>query len=187
MDKVDGKVIASIRSREPIGEPFLRLSLILKTGGIETDGYLGMCGDRIADAELIDGEDVKIDFINFPDMELTAAGVRRCREILQNYVSEDIIADAHEALCKEKGIRASVNLISQTLRKMRLWGLVRAFIKSDAPIRRFVVTEICQRFILAKCFRKIRSTYYNILVRIKYHDLLSIYSRAAASMQNSCK
>ena len=47
MDKTDEKVMVSIRRREPLCEPFIKLSLILKTGGIEAEGYLGMCGDRI--------------------------------------------------------------------------------------------------------------------------------------------
>lgn len=102
MDKTDEKVMVSIRRRELLCEPFIKLSLILKTGGIEAEGYLGMCGDRISDALLIDGEDVRIDFVNFPDMELTAAGVRICRDILGRYVSEEFIADAFEALTEEK-------------------------------------------------------------------------------------
>lgn len=180
MGKTDKKVIASIKNREPLCEPFIKLSLILKTGGVEADGYLGMCGDRISDALLINGEDVRIDFVNFPDMELTAAGVRVCHEILECYVSEDIIADALEALTEEKAVRTHINIILQTLKETNLYGLIRAFIKSDARIRRFVVTKICQRSILIKCFRGIRSVYYNIWVRIKYRELLSICGKVAA-------
>lgn len=188
MNKADEKVMVSIRRREPLGEPFIKLSLILKTGGIEAEEYLGMCGDRISDALLIDGEDVRIDFMNFPDMELTAAGVRICRDILECYVSEDIITCAHGALIEEKTKRSHINIISQTLREMKLYGLVRAFIKSDIRIRRFVVTEICQRFILVWCFRKMRSVYYDILVRVKHHGLLSSVGRIASDVAvNSVK
>lgn len=181
MDKTDEKVMVSIRRRELLCEPFIKLSLILKTGGIEAEGYLGMCGDRISDALLIDGEDVRIDFVNFPDMELTAAGVRICRDILGCYVSEEFIADALEALTEEKTVRAHINIISQTLREMKLYGLARAFIKSDARIRRFVVAEVCQRLILIRCFRKMQSAYYSVLVRIKYRGLLSICGKVAAA------
>lgn len=184
MNSADERVMLSIRNREPLCEPFLKLSLILKTGGIETAGYLGMCSDRIADMQLIDGEDVMIDFANFPDMELTAAGVRICQEILQCFVSDEIIADAQEALSRERGTRARVNLISQTLRQMSLWGLARAFMKSDASIRRFIVTEACQRLILVRCFRKMSSVYHSVRVRIKYHGLLSLVGRIAADAAN---
>ena len=51
MNKADEKVMASIKRREPLCEPFIKLSLILKTGGVKGDGYLGMCGDRLAQAE----------------------------------------------------------------------------------------------------------------------------------------
>lgn len=179
MDKADKRVMVSIKSREPLCEPFIKLSMILKTGGIEADGYLGMCGERISDALLIDGEDVRIDFVNFPDMELTAAGVRICRDILECYVSGDIISDAYVALMEEKAVRVHVNTISQTLREMKPQGLVSAFIKSDSRVRRFVVTEICQRSILIRCFGKIRSVYYGILVQVKYHGLLSAVGRIA--------
>lgn len=180
MDKADKRVMKSIRSREPLCEPFIKLSMILKTGGIKADGYLGMCGDRISDALLIDGEDVRIDFVNFPDMELTAAGVRICRDILECYVSGDIVSDAYVALMEEKVVRVHVNTISQTLQEMKLRGLVSAFIKSDSRIRRFVVEEICQRSILIRCFRKIRGVYYGILVRVKYYELFSGVGRIAA-------
>ena len=180
MDKTDEKVMVSIRRREPLCEPFIKLSLILKTGGIEAEGYLGMCGDRISDALLIDGEDVRIDFVNFPDMELTATGVRICRDILGCYVSEEIIANALEALTEEKTVRAHINIISQTLREMKLYGLIRAFINSNARIRQFVVAEVCQRSILIRCFRKMQRAYYSVLVRIKYRGLLSICGKVAA-------
>lgn len=178
MDKADEKVMASIRRREPLCEPFLKISKILETGGM--GNYLSLCNDRIADAELIDGEDVRIDFMNFPDMELTAAGVRICRKILECYVSGDIIADAHEALCEEKSARAHINIISQMLRQTEMKELAKVLMKSDdVRIRRFVIAEICQRNIFARCFRKIRSAYYNILVRIKYRGLLSIIKNSA--------
>ncbi len=181
MNKADEKVMVSIRSREPLCEPFIRLSMIFKTGGIESEGYLGMCGGRIADMELIDGEEVRIDFINFPDMELTATGVMICRKILECYVPSNIIADAHEALTAEKKINTHINIISQTLREMNLYGLTRAFIKSDARIRRFVIAEICQRSIFFRCFRKMQNTYYDIFVRIKYHGLLAICNNVVAA------
>ncbi|MCI8564957.1 MAG: hypothetical protein HFI39_01340 [Lachnospiraceae bacterium] len=179
MDNVEEKVMTSIRSREPLCEPFLRLSKILEVGKLPA-GYLRLCSDRIADAELIDGEDVRIDFVNFPDMELTAAGVRTCRKILECYVSDDMIADAHEALTEEKAERAHINIISRTLREMNLYGLARALIKSDTRIRQFVIAEIFQRSVLIWCFRKIRNACYDILVRIKYHGLLSAVGRIAA-------
>ncbi len=75
-------------------------------------------------------------------MELIAAGVRICRDILECYVSGDIVSDAYVALMEEKAVRVHVNTISQTLQKMKLRGLVSAFIKSDSRIRRFVVEEI---------------------------------------------
>ena len=79
MDKADKKVMKSIRSWEPLCEPFIKLSMILKTGGIKADGYLGMCGDRISGALLIDGEDR---FCKLP-----GHGTDRCRgEDMPGYI-----------------------------------------------------------------------------------------------------
>lgn len=47
MDKTDKRVMKSIRSQKSLCDPFIKLSMILKTGGIEADGYLGMCGDIV--------------------------------------------------------------------------------------------------------------------------------------------
>lgn len=158
------------------------LSRILREYGYDCRRGQQYCGaNRLAQSELIDGEDVRIDFVNFPDMELTAAGVRKCRKILQCYVAGDIIADAHEALVEEKDMRVYINTISQTLRKMTLCELIRTLANVDVRIRRFVAAEIYQRFILVGCFRKMRSAYYKILVRVKYHGLLSVAGKVSAN------
>jgi len=185
MDRTDEKIMASIRRRGPLEEPFLKASRILDAGGM--GNYLSLCNDRIADAELIDGEDVRIDFLGFPDMDLTAAGVRICRKVLECYVPGDIIEDAHEALCGEKSAREHVNIISQMLRTAAPRELFRTFIRSDARIRRFVAAEICQRLVPVRCYRRMRGACCNIFVRIKYHGLLSAVGTAARNAKDAAE
>lgn len=77
--------------------------------------------------------------------------------------------------------KADEKVMLSIRRRKPLDGPVRAFIKSDARIRRFVVAEVCQRSILIGCFRKMQSAYYSVLVRIKYRGLLSICGKVAAA------
>lgn len=180
MNKEDEKILIAIKRREPIEEPFLKLSKILDIG--KTGNYLSLCSDRIADAELIDGESVRIDFLNFHDLLLTAEGVRVCREILEGYVSDDILKDAYEALCEEAAVRESVNYIARLLREMKWSELFHTYKNSEERIRNLVVAEIRERLILFGCREKIHSLFYNVFVRVKYHRLISVCGKIAEDM-----
>lgn len=182
------KVFHAIKTREPLETPFLSLRLILKTGGIEAAGYLGMCSDRIAEADLIDGEDVRIDFINFPDLLLSADGVRECRNILENYVSNDIIADAFKALCHEESIRAEISILAAKLRELGAVNLIKLYVKcGDKQIRQFVAAEAYHRFFLSGILRKLRSLFYSGFVRVKYHRLFSVVDTAINDIRGELK
>ena len=176
MMKTDDKIMEAIKRRRPFEDPVLKLSTILETGDIGM--YLSLCADRINEAELIDGEDVRIDFMNFPDLLLTADGVWICRDILECYVSGDIVADAFEALCREEVERASVNDIALILREMKLNGLFRTCMKSDVRIRRLVIAEIFQRSIPCKCMRMMWSLLRQATVRVKHYDLIAVCKMA---------
>lgn len=178
MEQTDERIFTAIKRREPLELPFLRISTILEVGDVGM--YLSLCNERVEEAELIDGEDVRIDFMNFPDLLLTADGVRICRDILECYVSDDIIADAFEALCWEEVSRAAIDNLAQILREMKLRELLRAYIKSDMRTRRFVIAEFFQRSALCKCMRKMHSMIRGAIVKVKYHDLISACRRIAA-------
>ena len=182
------KVFHAIKTREPLETPFLSLGLILKTGGIEAVGYLGICSDRIAEAELIDGEDVRIDFINFPDLLLSADGVRECRKILENYVSKDIIADTFEALCHEESIRAEISMLATRLRELGAVNLIKLYVKCrDKQMCQYVVAEAYHRSFLSGIIRQLRSRFYNVLVCVKYHRLLSAVDTTVKNFHSETK
>lgn len=182
------KVFHAIKTREPLEPPFLSLGLILKTGGIEAAGYLGMCSDRIAEAELIDGEDVRIDFINFPDLLLSADGVRTCRKILENYVSDNIITDAFETLCDEESIRAEINMMAGMLRELGGIGLIKMYARcKDKQIRKYIAAEAYHRSFLSGIVRQLRILFYDVLVRVKYHRLLSAVDTAVKNFHSETK
>lgn len=174
------KILMAIKSRKSLKGPYLSLGVILKEGGIETDGYLGMCAERIAEAELIDWEDVQIDFTNFPDLLLSADGVMECRDILKNYVSEKGLENVFVRMCLEESIRAEINMLAARLREARVPELIRTYIKcSDPWVRKVVITEAYHRTLLAEAARTLQSLFYNAGMKIKYHGLLSMIDRAA--------
>lgn len=182
------KVMIAIKTRKMLESPFLSLGVILKTGGIEGAGYLGMCSDQIAEAELIDGEDVRIDFINFPDLLLSADGVRECRDILGNYVSNDIVADVFAALCHEESVRAEISIFAARLRELEAINLIKLYVKcGDKQIRQFVAAEAYHRSFLSGILRKLRSLFYSGFVRVKYHRLLSVVDTAVKDVRNEMK
>ena len=182
------RVMTAIKTRKPLDMPLLSLGLILKTGGIEARGYLGMCADRIAEADLIDEEDILIDFVNFPDLLLSADGVRECRDILENYVTEDIVADAFEALCHEEAIRAEISILAARLREMGAVNLIKLYVKcGDKQIRQFVAAAAYHRFFLSGILRKLRSLFYSGFVRVKYHRLFSVVDTAINDIRGELK
>jgi len=97
MNKANEKIMTAIKQRGDLCIPFLTVGKILETAGM--GAWTGLCCDRIADAGLIDGTDVCINFLNIPDLEVTAEGLRKCREILECYAPQDILKDAHKILC----------------------------------------------------------------------------------------
>ena len=113
----------------------------------------------------LDEEDILIDFVNFPDLLLSADGVRECRDILENYVTEDIVADAFEALCHEEAIRAEISILAARLREMGAVNLIKLYVKcGDKQIRQFVAAEAYHRFFLSGILRKLRSLFYSCLL-----------------------
>ena len=65
--KSKDRMIRAIRSRKNLESPVINLKKLLASGGMEH--YLDLCSDRLADKLMIDGEDTKMNFADFPDME----------------------------------------------------------------------------------------------------------------------
>ncbi len=182
------RVMIAIKTRKPLETPLLSLGVILKTGGIDANGYLSMCADRIAEADLIDEEDILIDFVNFPDLLLSADGVKKCRDILENYVSRDIVADAFEALCHEESIRAEISILAARLRGLGTVNLVKLYAKCrDRQIRQFVAVEAYHRSFLLGIVRKLRSLFYSVFVHVKHHRILSVVDIALNDIPSEMK
>lgn len=173
--KSNEKIMTAIKQRGDLCEPFLTVGKILKAGGMEN--WTGLCCDRIADAELIDMENVRVDFVNIGDMELTAKGVWRCREILGSYVSEDVLADAYELLRLEESARYHINEVARILREMGWRDLFNVLTKGDTREKVYAREEVRQRLCFGGIRESLRKRYYNIVARVKFRDLLAVCKR----------
>lgn len=170
--KSNEKIMTAIKHRGDLSDPFVTVGKILEAGGMEN--WTGLCCDRIADAELIDMENVRIDFENIGDLVLSVEGLVWCREILLCYVSRDIWTSIYKLLCLEESARYSINEVARILREMRWCDLFRVCMGEDEKMRRYAAMEIRQRLCLAGYREKVRRLYCDIVVRVKYRRLISV-------------
>ncbi len=182
------RTLKAIRQREDLDKPTLSAQLILQTGGMGM--YSNMCCDRISDKGLIDGEEVQINFANFPDIILTADGIMRCKDILESYVQDNILADAFSLLCEVEQMDRKINNMAKLLRNMKCIDLVKTHIEMDnypddeatGRIRKYILTEIWNRSIFAIVKRKISKFVGDIYLKVKYRRLFQYMKQAAAGL-----
>lgn len=172
MNKANEKIMTAIRQRGDLCDPFLTVGKILETGGMKN--WTNSCCSRIVDAELVDGEEIRIDFLNTPDLQVTASGMRKCRDILESYVSQDVLKDAHEALCLEESVRYHINEVARILREMKWRDLLNVFAKGDVQEKTFAKEEVWQRLCFGAARESLRKQYYNIVARVKYRHLIAV-------------
>lgn len=170
--KSNEKIMTAIKQRGDLGDPLVRVGKILEAGGMEN--WTGLCCDRIAEAELIDGEDVRINFLNMPDLEVTAEGLRKCRKILECYASQDILKDAHKLLCLEESARYHINEVARILRGMGWRDLLNVLAKGEPDEKVYAREEIRQRLCLGAYREKVSRLFYNIVARAKYRHLIAV-------------
>ena len=101
-----------------------RAVVIMKNSSGGMEHYLDLCSDRLADELMIDGEDTKMNFADFPDILFTESGLFDCRHILKNYLSVDVLMDAWQLLLDKECINREVNSVAAAFRKMKLRKLL---------------------------------------------------------------
>lgn len=170
MESVKERALKAIGHRSDLSEPTISVYSLLKVGNVES--WAGLCCDRIADANLIDMEDVFIDFINPPGLCLTADGVRICRSILESYIGKEMICNVFEWMCHEESINEDVNTAVQVLRKMSGARLKKLYREADSlqlsesiNAKELIREEMRQRSLLMWLIRKVRKEYRLLPVR----------------------
>ncbi len=180
------RMIRAIRSRKDLEPKVISLKKLLASGGMEH--YLDLCSDRIADELMIDGEDTKMNFADFPDILFTESGLFDCRHILENYLSVDVLMDAWQQLLDEERINREVNSVAGVFRKMKLRKLLKMYKnqklsksgESGWLVRKWIMWEIWSRTPLSGILRRTSEILARIHVRVKYKWLFDMVSSAAA-------
>lgn len=180
------RMIRAIRSRKDLEPKVISLKKLLASGGMEH--YLDLCSDRLADELMIDGEDTKMNFADFPDILFTESGLFDCRHILENYLSVDVLMDAWQLLLDEERINREVNSVAAAFRKMKLRKLLKMYKnqklsksgESGWLVRKWIMWEIWSRTPLSGIWRKAKEILARIHVRVKYKWLFDMVSSTAA-------
>ncbi|WP_394524353.1 hypothetical protein [Lacrimispora sp. JR3] len=170
MESVKERALTAIKARKDLSPPMISVYNLLRIGKVET--WAGQCCDRIADANLIDMEDVQIDFINMPGLCLTADGIMACQDILESYIGKDTIRDAFKWMCSEESINADVNTAVQVLRGLNGWRLRKLYREADSlqlsegiNARELIREEMHQRSPFMALARKVKKEYRLLPVR----------------------
>ncbi len=184
MQDADTRVLAAIKRWKDLPKSCASLEKVLDYAG--SGGCLRRCGDQIAETGLIDGEDVQMDFINFPDLLLTADGFFLCREILKEYMHVSLIREAADILTDEDALNRSINCVARMLRgsdSEELWRMYRETRKTDsssaARMRKYIRAEAWSRTVFAGAWRKTVRLAAGIYAEIRYRWLFKIIRKHA--------
>ena len=188
--KSKDRMIRAIRSRKDLEPVRMSLRKLLASGGMEH--YLNLCSDRLADELMIDGEDTALNFADFPDILFTSDGFFDCRNVLENYLPFDTLADAWQLLIKAERENSEINRMAADFRKMKLLDLMKYYIKwqshetkddSERETKRLVcqwiAAELWIRSFFSGVWRKSKEALLQIYVSWKYKGLFDIMRTAA--------
>lgn len=80
-------ILKHIKERTYAQKEYLSISKMFSGGNMEQ--YAGICCDDIANAELIDGEDVRMNFQELGDICVNYSGLVTCREIILRFIDQE--------------------------------------------------------------------------------------------------
>lgn len=188
--KSKDRMIRAIRSRKDLEPTLISLRKLLASDNMEH--YLNLCSDRLADELMIDGEDTAFNFADYPDVLFTSDGFFRCRDILENYLPFNTLADAWQLLIEAERENREINRIAADFRKMKLMDLMKYYIKwqshkikddSEREAKRLVcqwiAAELWSRFFFSGIWRKVKEALLQIYVSWKYRGFFDIMRTAA--------
>lgn len=167
-----------IRERRFIREPLVSLRKLMDS--TEFGSYFNICSNRIADAELIDGEHVQINFINL-DLQMDLIGFASCKDILISYVSVEYLNKVEQyvrlhselaagnnqmiKLLMDKSKKELKTMLNESMKCKNLQFAV-SLIKEELEARGFVNSiRIKTKEILLKLYVAIK--YKNLILSIK--------------------
>lgn len=182
--ETDDRMMEAIRQRKDLPPAHISLRKLLACGDMEH--YLDLCSNRLAEEEMIDGENTDINFSDFPDLLFNSKGLFECRHILENYLTDDILADAWKMLLDAERKDNEINSIAAAFRKMRLRDLWKCYkeIKPDEAgqlVRKWIAAEVWSRSFFSSFWRKAEEGLRHVYVNVKYKRLFDMIKTVAGS------
>lgn len=188
--KLKDRMATAIRSRKDLPPVHVSLKRLLEKGGMAN--YLNLCSDRIAENEMIDGEEVSFNFADFPDIIFTSKGFFACRHILENYLPFDMLADVWQLLIEEERENRETNSMAEAFRKMKLRELLKYYMeyqsrntKDDTEreakhlVCQWIAWEIWSRSVFSGIWRMAKEAITRLYVNVKYKRLFDIMRTVA--------
>lgn len=111
---MDKELERHIRNRTRAENKMISLEKLLRV--YKMDMYFKLCSNRIADAYLVDGKHVQINFVNFPDLLFDSKGIRNCFDILSGYIDEDVLISLYMYARSNDKITDCINAQLEILR-----------------------------------------------------------------------
>lgn len=180
--KTEDRMMEAIRRRKDLPPAQVSLRKLLACGDMEH--YLELCSNRIAESEMIDGEDASINFTDFPDILFTSEGLFDCRHILENYLLVDIVMDAWQLLHDAERKDNEINSLAAAFRKTKLLDLWKWYkrTKSDEAgqlVKKWITAEVWSRSFFHNIWKKAREALTQIYVNVRYKRLFDMIRTAA--------
>lgn len=180
MSRAMKEILTAIRFRRDLERPMIGVRALLKAA--DRENYLDMCCSRLADSELLDGEDAVIDFTDFPNIKLSADGLQNCKSILECYISRDLLRRIYRLMCENESFNCRISNYVEILRRMTTFQLLKAHcgMKPGEDAAVYIRAELWHRSIFAEIVRKVKYGCAWLYVKIKYHYVFSVAKRVAA-------
>ncbi len=180
MSKAMKEILTAIKFRRDLERPMIGVRDLLKAA--DRENYLDMCCSRLADSELLDGEDAVIDFTDFPNIKLSADGLQNCKSILECYISRDLLRRTYRLMCETESFNCRISNYAEILRGMTAFQLLKARLgmKSGEDAAVYIRAELWNRSIFAMLVRKVQYGCTKLYVRIKYRRIFRAARNAVA-------
>lgn len=180
MGRAMKEILTAIRQRGDLEKKMVSVRSILKQE--DRENYLDMCCSRLADSELLDGEDACIDFADFPNIRLSADGLQNCKSILECYISRDLLRRVYRLMCETESFNCRISNYAGVLRRMTTFQLLKAHfgMKPGEDAAVYIRAELWHRSIFAEIVRKVECGCTCLYVKMKYHRIFSAAKKAVA-------
>ena len=194
---VNEDLIKHIKNRTKAEKKMISLESLLNA--YDMGMYFMLCGDRIADAEYIDGEHVQLNFTNLPDLLFDSVGIMRCFDILSGYIDEDDLIKIYRIERSNDKITQCINnqldilrtsdikrLFNFSFRISKIWeeaereGVSENITKGQlSEISRMSRLELLSRTPFNKVRIFIIEKVTSVYVSIKYHTIFSLMRKCS--------